>query len=103
VFETAPLGVRGTTKNLQAYHRSGFNTYEKAINRWAPPNENNTENYKRRVELQTGKGRTEQFDPNSFVEMKALVEAIIGVECAGNPYEGTKTVEEGLVLAGLRP
>jgi hypothetical protein len=100
VFSQAEWGIRALVKNLQAYHRGGWNTINKAINRWAPPTENDTEAYKARVEKQTGKDRYERFDPNSYVEMRALAEAIICVECGGMPYQGAE-VENGLRLAGL--
>ncbi len=100
VFPEAKWGIRAAAKNLQAYHHAGFNTYEKAIDRWAPPNENNTENYKRRIEQATGKPRTDQFNPTSALDMAPLLAGIIGVECGGNPYDGDE-IEQGMLAAGI--
>jgi len=47
VFESAEMGIRAMAKTLLAYHdRLGCRSIRDYINRWAPPNENNTEAYK---------------------------------------------------------
>lgn len=45
VFEDEDWGFRAAFKCIKTYHRKGFNTIRKIINRWAPPSENPTENY----------------------------------------------------------
>lgn len=100
VFQSAEWGIRAAVKNLQSYHRSGFNTPGKAIGRWAPPNENDTAAYLARVEKITGLSPNAPFDPNDYGQMSALVRAIITVELGGQPYPA-KVIEDGLRLAGI--
>jgi hypothetical protein len=46
VFDTMPNGIRALAKQLMAYQdKYGINTVRGAINRWAPPNENQTSGY----------------------------------------------------------
>lgn len=45
-FRNIFCGIRAAAKLLmQSYPRQGFKTYDKIINRWAPPSENSTNNY----------------------------------------------------------
>lgn len=101
VFIDAAHGVRAMVFNLRAYRdRLGCRTVNDFIRRWAPPNENNTAGYVLRV------CEAIAADPNTPIDievrrnMRGLVQAIIGVECAGNPYDGTE-IDDGLNLAGV--
>lgn len=49
VFSSNAYGIRAGFKILGTYIRNGINTIEEIISRWAPPSENNTENYIRFV------------------------------------------------------
>ena len=45
-FDTPEHGVRAMGKTLETYqNKHGLTTVNRMINRWAPPNENNTTNY----------------------------------------------------------
>jgi hypothetical protein len=44
-FSTMPYGYRAAFVTLATYLSRGWNTVEKIISRWAPPNENNTQAY----------------------------------------------------------
>ena len=45
-FATPAHGVRAMAKTLETYQdKHGLTTVNDMINRWAPPNENNTSNY----------------------------------------------------------
>jgi len=45
-FDTMPNGIRALGKQLRVYqNRYGLDTIREAINRWAPPNENQTDGY----------------------------------------------------------
>jgi hypothetical protein len=102
VFVDAQHGIRAMVKNLRAYRdRLGYRSVSQYITRWAPPNENNTAAYIGRVCHGLGVGPDDAVDIERRDVMRALVEAIICVECAGNPYEGTTAVDEGLTLAGI--
>ena len=48
-FAQMEQGYRAAALLLHRYIKSGCNTYEKIINRWAPANENNTAEYINRV------------------------------------------------------
>lgn len=48
-FESKAFGFRTAYRILTTYIKNGYNTIEKIVSRWAPPTENNTENYIRFV------------------------------------------------------
>lgn len=52
-FKSMDYGYRAAYLLLCNYIRNGHNTIESIINRWAPPSENNTENYIKFVEEET--------------------------------------------------
>lgn len=45
VFSTMAYGYRAAFVTLATYLSRGWNTIEKIISKWAPPNENNTQAY----------------------------------------------------------
>ena len=101
VFTDAQHGIRAMALNLRAYHdRLGCRTIRDYINRWAPPNENNTEGYIARVANTLGISADVPFQLWERVAMKAIATGIINVECAGMPYEAGE-IDEGLTLAGV--
>lgn len=101
VFTDAPHGIRAIARNLAAYRSQlGCKTIRDFINRWAPPNENNTAGYIQRVASQAGLSPDEEADITQRPIIKAIIEGIISVECAGNPYDGDE-VDQGLTLAGV--
>lgn len=53
VFSHEAYGFRAAYKLITSYIGNGFNTIEKIITRWAPPSENDTENYIKYVEYET--------------------------------------------------
>lgn len=50
VFKNNAFGFRAGFIILGNYIKNGINTIEQIISRWAPPSENNTENYIRFIE-----------------------------------------------------
>jgi hypothetical protein len=100
VFPDAVWGIRIIVKNLQAYQNKGINTISTMIDRWAPPIENNTLMYKKRVEKSTKTDMNTPIDMWDYATAYAMTCAIIEVELGGNPYKKT-TIEDGLRLAGL--
>ncbi|WP_275348624.1 structural protein, partial [Xenorhabdus bovienii] len=44
-FESPEYGIRALMKLLCNYHKKGYQTVAKIIDRWAPTNENNTSAY----------------------------------------------------------
>ncbi len=100
VFIDAPHGIRAMVHNLRAYNeRLGCRTIRDYINRWAPPNENNTAGYIARVAASVSVDPDAPVDIHDWRVVRALVNGIINVECAGMPYEGAE-IEGGLLLAG---
>lgn len=53
IFKSNAYGIRAAYVILTNYIRNGCNTIELIVSRWAPPCENNTENYIRFVENET--------------------------------------------------
>ena len=101
VFNDAQHGIRAMVKNLRAYRdQLGCKSVRDYINRWAPPNENNTAAYIANVAGPLGVQPDDPVDIEQRAIMRGLVDAIICVECAGMPYS-PDIIEEGLTLAGV--
>ncbi|CDG19984.1 Protein P5 [Xenorhabdus poinarii G6] len=85
---TAPAwGIRAMLKILRNYERKyDLNTIRQLISRWAPPNENDTENYINRVSGMTGIASDAVIDINHQETMTALVKAMIRMENGQQPY-----------------
>lgn len=100
VFASAEWGIRALIRNLQAYQRAGDHSVRAMINRWAPPNENNTTGYISRVAAAIGKDADAPVSMTDYATAYAMADAIINVECGGMPY-GPDVLEDGLRLAGV--
>lgn len=84
-FKDAAHGLRAIVKILFTYRdKYGLNTIEGIIHRYAPPFENSTDNYIKRVCDSLGIGRKDviSFSDSQLME---LLKAIIAVE-NGNQY-----------------
>jgi hypothetical protein len=102
VFADAEHGIRALVHNLWAYHdRLGCRSIRDYINRWAPPNENNTASYIARVAEHAGVSPDDgSIDIRQAAIFQAIGEGIINVECAGMPYDQA-TLERGWTLASM--
>ena len=69
-------GIRAAILNIRAYMKKGYMTPRQIIGRWAPPGENNTENYIRYVANYTGVPENSPV-PYEKGKIQKLVEAII--------------------------
>ena len=110
VFDTPEAGIRCLMRILINYQeRHGIKTMREAINRWAPPVENNSSAYVQHVSRLTG------FDPDEpldFLDREinvALTRAIVRHEC-GEPtvygrkeWYGADAFERAAVMAGFEP
>ncbi len=85
-FATPEYGIRAATKNIMAKQRKGINTLEGLVKVWAPPNENDTEAYIRRMSEMTGYGRSDALDLGNRDVLRKLVPAFIQHENGQNPY-----------------
>lgn len=95
-FVTAEYGIRAIVRIMTSYKREGLNTIQQAINRWAPPVENNTVAYVNAVCSGCNKTPGEVVDFSAI--MPALVKAIILHENGEMPYSDDQ-IEKGISLA----
>lgn len=96
VFISPEYGIRAIAKIIHSYKREGLDTISLAINRWAPPSENNTDSYVSDVCRRCGVGPHDVVD---FAEiMPILVKAIIRHEEGEQPYTDTQ-INAGIGMA----
>lgn len=105
-FESPAYGIRALARTLITYQdKYKIRTVHAAINRWAPPAENNTSAYVRAVRKAVG---GDQIDVHDYAYLKPMVEAIIRHENGQGPlhtpntWYDAATIDEGLRLAGVR-
>lgn len=85
-FDSPDSGVRALAKNLMSYGRQGYDSIEKIINRWAPPNENDTKSYIDSIVAATGIPATQSIDLTNPDILTSLSEAI-GYHETGSRYD----------------
>lgn len=102
-FDSPESGVRALGKNLLSYGRQGYDSIEKIINRWAPPNENDTKAYIDSVVAATGIPATQSLDLSNPDTLSALAQAISFHETGSryNPEVYQRGVERA--LNGISP
>ena len=97
-FDSPVYGIRALARVLKTYRASyGRDTVREIIQRWAPPNENNTGAYVAAVAAEMGIQPDEEFPPTEG-NMLALVRAIIQHENGMQPYSD-ETILRGIRLA----
>lgn len=96
VFIAPEWGIRAIARILKKYKLDGINTIAGAINRWAPPNENNTSAYITAVAMACGVGQSECVDFDLI--LPAMSKAIIQHENGMQPY-GDDIISLGISLA----
>lgn len=103
IFDSPESGVRALAKNLQSYGRQGYDSIEKIINRWAPPNENDTKSYIDSVVAATGIPATQSIDLTNPDVLASLSEAI-GYHETGSRYD-PEVYQQGVARAlnGISP
>ena len=81
VFPDMEQGVAAADRNLQAYHQKhGINTVAGVINRWAPPNENDTGAYVATVADRLGVDPNEPLDMADPQVRRAMLDVMADVE-----------------------
>lgn len=86
-FVSPEYGIRAIYKLLQTYQKKyELNTVESIIDRYAPPNENNTAGYINRAAKDIGVSVNESINVSSKPVAIALATAIVGVELGYQPY-----------------
>ena len=102
VFTSAEYGIRALAKVLLNYEKKyGLNTVKKIINRYAPPNENDTGSYIQSVAGQLGVNPDDVIDINNQAVMLILVKAIIRHENGEQTYNN-ETLLKGIKMAGVK-
>lgn len=111
-FKTAPDGIRALCRVLITYQDkrrakdgSRIDTVREIIERWAPPNENNTGAYTQAVRRSMGLDGEEfegELDVHEYNDLKPLVRAIIRHENGMQPYTDAQ-IDKGLLMAGVHP
>lgn len=103
IFDSPESGVRALAKNLQSYGRQGYDSIEKIINRWAPPNENDTQSYINSVVAATGIPATQSLDLSDPDTLSSLAQAI-GYHETGSRYD-PEVYQKGVTRAlnGISP
>lgn len=106
-FVSPAYGIRALARTLITYQdKHNIRTVEAAINRWAPPVENDTGAYVRAVQKAVD---GDMVDMHDYRYLRPLVEAIIKHENGVGPLKNANTwydsdaIDEGLRLAGVRP
>lgn len=102
-FDSPESGVRALGKNLLSYGRQGYDSIEKIINRWAPPNENDTQSYIDSVVAATGIPATQSLDLSNPDTLSSLAQAISFHE-TGSRYD-PEVYQKGVTRAlnGISP
>ncbi len=102
-FDSPESGVRALGKNLLSYGRQGYDSIEKIINRWAPPNENDTKAYIDSVVAATGIPATQSLDLSNPDTLSSLAQAISFHE-TGSRYD-PEVYQKGVerALNGISP
>lgn len=103
IFDSPESGIRALAKNLQSYGRQGYDSIEKIINRWAPPNENDTQSYIDSVVSATGIPATQSLDLSDPDTLSSLAQAISFHE-TGSRYD-PEVYQKGVARAlnGISP
>lgn len=90
VFEEPVYGLRAAMKNLVTYNqRRNIKTLRQAINRWAPPHENNAEAYLNHVARHSDIKPDDEWDFTRREFMIPVLRAMVIMEC-GWPSEEDK-------------
>lgn len=97
-FVSPEYGIRAIYKLLQTYQKKyELNTVESIIDRYAPPNENNTAGYINRAAKDIGVSVNAPINVSSKPVAIALATAIVGVELGYQPYS-QKVFEDAWLL-----
>jgi len=107
-FKDPTWGIRALAATLITYQdRYKINTIDGIIKRWAPPIENNTQEYINAVSRLTRFGAHDTLDLHRYEAMQPILEAIIRHENGRGPlgtintWYDRQTIDAGLQRAGI--
>lgn len=75
-FDSPESGARAMAKNLMSYGRQGYDSIDKILNRYAPPEENDTQAYINAIVAATGIPATQSLDLNDPDTLVTLSQAM---------------------------
>lgn len=84
VFNTMGAGISAEQANLRIYGRRGYDTLDKIIRKWAPPNENDTAAYIAAASRSTGFAPDQKLDMNNPDVIRKVANAINAHENGSN-------------------
>ncbi|EKV4260598.1 hypothetical protein RQL86_27045 [Citrobacter freundii] len=93
VFPSLDEGVLAATKQLQIYAQRGTNTVRDIVSKWAPSNENNTEEYIRHVVRSTKFNENEKLNLNDPYVLAKLISAMASKEGAGSRVTEDRVIQ----------
>lgn len=86
-FRTMAYGYRAGIKTIHTYfNKYGLRSIRRIIHRWAPPCENDTENYIKVVSERSGISPDAEIDIYNLQQMMAIVSAMSYMENGVEPY-----------------
>lgn len=94
-FQYVEYGYRAALVLLRNYIRSGNNTIQKIITRWAPNNENNTDGYIKRVCTTLDAIPSDTINATDREQMAHLVYAMAIVENGNTPAPSLQQIYAG--------
>lgn len=98
-FESPEYGIRAIAKIILTYHdKYGYDTVREIIDRWAPPEENDTSSYINHVASDLSVDPDDKINVQSPQTMEILVRAIIAHENGRVIYDD-KTIQDGIDMA----
>lgn len=97
-FTTPEHGIRALARIMRTYHKRGLNTVSKIAYEYAPPSENDTENYIKTVTDYMGIGRDVPIDTDNADALTSLVKGIMTAEITHIPYTGQQ-ISDGVLAA----
>jgi len=100
-FATPEHGLRALCKNLLAYNKRGYTTVGQIINRWAPPEENDTAAYTAAVSKALGVPADRPLDLTDINTLTALCSSITQHENGSNPYSQEQIATGAMAALGL--
>lgn len=98
-FKSPEYGLRAIAKILQSYHAQGVKTLRAAVQRWAPPSENNTDAYVAAVCRECGIGADQEVDLSQI--LPKVMRAIVSHENGRCVYSEDQ-IQAGIALAATK-
>jgi len=109
-FKSPAYGIRAMARLLINYQdKYGLRTIRQVVERYAPPNENNTGAYVQFVAGKAGRSADAHLDLHTYDDLRPVLEAMIrqengqGLLPTVNTWYDAATVNKGLSLAGVEP